>query len=70
MSESSSERESDNEFERESHLRPPGFLAEFSDFLIHNKKWWLVPIMIVLLVLSLFVALTGSAIGPFIYVFI
>jgi hypothetical protein len=68
VSQTTSQRDSDNEFERESQLRSPGFLIEFFDFLIHNKKWWLVPIMIVLLVLSLFIALTGTAIGPFIYV--
>ena len=41
---------------------------EFYDFLVHNKKWWLTPIIVVLLVLSLLIALTNTAIGPFIYV--
>ena len=55
-------------FERESQSPPPGFLAEFYDFLVHNKKWWLTPIVVVLLLLSLLIALTNTAIGPFIYV--
>ena len=59
----------DTAFERESQSRPPSLLAEFVDFLIHNKKWWLTPIIVVLLVLSLFIVLTNTAIGPFIYVF-
>ena len=45
-----------------------GLLAEFWDFIIHNKKWWLTPIFLILLLFSLFIALTGTAIGPFIYV--
>jgi|TARA_B110000495_G_scaffold84083_1_gene72295 hypothetical protein len=51
-----------------SKSKPPGFLIEFGDFLIHNKKWWLTPIFLILLLFSLFIALTGTAIGPFIYV--
>jgi hypothetical protein len=55
-------------FERESQSRPPGFFVEFFDFLVHNKKWWLTPIILVLLLLSLLIAMTNTAIGPFIYV--
>jgi hypothetical protein len=49
-------------------MKPPGVFFEFIDFLRHNKKWWLTPIVLVLLTLSIFVALTNTAIGPFIYV--
>lgn len=45
-----------------------GLLHEFIEFLSTNKKWWLSPIVIVLLVLSFFVLLTNTAVGPFIYV--
>ena len=44
-----------------------GFLAEFVEFLLHNKKWWLTPIILVLLLLGLFIVLGGGAAGPFIY---
>ncbi len=44
-----------------------GFFAEFLDFLLNNKKWWLTPIVLVLLLLGLFIVLGGSAAGPFIY---
>jgi hypothetical protein len=38
------------------------------DFLKVRKKWWLAPIVVMLLVLSLVVVLTqGSAVAPFIY---
>ena len=45
----------------------PGLLAEFWDFLIHNKKWWLTPIVLVLLLMGLLVMLSGTAAAPFIY---
>ena len=60
--------ETQAEFERVSQSRPPGFFAEFFDFLVHNKKWWLTPIILVLMALSLLIVLTNTAIGPFIYV--
>ena len=42
-------------------------VAEFVDFLRHNKKWWLGPIVVVVLGLGLLVLLGGSAAAPFIY---
>ncbi len=45
-----------------------GIIAEFWDFLIHNKKWWLTPIIVVLLLVGLLVFVTSSsAVAPFIY---
>lgn len=40
---------------------------EFYDFLKENKKWWLAPIMISVLLLGALVLLGGSAAAPFIY---
>ncbi|MFH1727685.1 MAG: DUF5989 family protein [Pseudomonadota bacterium] len=43
-------------------------LSEFWQFLITRKKWWLAPIVIMLVLLSLLIVLSeGSAIAPFIY---
>jgi len=42
-------------------------LREFLDFLRHNKKWWLLPIILILLLLGLVVMLSGTAIAPFLY---
>lgn len=44
-----------------------GLLAEFWDFLKLNKKWWLLPILIVMLALGALVLLSGSGAAPFIY---
>lgn len=41
---------------------------EFWSFLRVRKKWWLAPIVILLLTLGLILVLTeGSALAPFIY---
>ena len=43
-------------------------LAEFWEFLRYNKKYWLLPIVLVLvLVGALLVLAQGSAVAPFIY---
>jgi len=44
------------------------FLKEFLNFLIVRKKYWLFPIIFVLLTFSILIVLTqGTAIAPFIY---
>ncbi len=43
-------------------------LREFWSFLRVRKKFWLAPIVIVLVMLSLLIVLTqGSALAPFVY---
>jgi hypothetical protein len=43
-------------------------LAEFYHFMKERKKWWLGPIVIMLLLLGLLMVLTqGSAVAPFVY---
>jgi hypothetical protein len=45
----------------------PHFAREFLAFLRHNKKWWLLPIVLILLALSALLLLSGSALAPFVY---
>jgi hypothetical protein len=46
----------------------PSFAREIWDFLRVRKKWWLGPIVLVLVLFGALVVLTqGSAIAPFIY---
>jgi hypothetical protein len=40
---------------------------DFGYFLLHNKKWWLLPIIVILVLLGLLTALSSTAIAPFIY---
>ena len=42
--------------------------VEFFEFIKVRKKWWLAPIIFILLLLSAIIVLTeGSALAPFIY---
>jgi len=44
------------------------FFKEFWDFLKVRKKYWLFPILIVLVLFGVLIALTqGTAVAPFIY---
>jgi hypothetical protein len=42
-------------------------LSEFWGFLKTNKKWWLTPIVLMLLGLGGLLVLSGTAAAPFIY---
>ena len=45
----------------------PALALEFWYFLKYNKKWWLLPILVTLLLLCLLVLVGGSGLAPFIY---
>lgn len=58
----------ETEFERAAAEAPGGGLVrEFWDFLRHNKKWWLLPLVLIMLLQGLLLMLAGSAVAPFIY---
>ena len=44
-----------------------GFIHEFYSMLMHNKKWWITPIVLVLILFGLLIILGGSSYAPFIY---
>jgi drug/metabolite transporter superfamily protein YnfA len=45
-----------------------GIVFDFFNFLSQNKKWWLIPMAVVLLLLGAIVfAVQSSAVAPFIY---
>ncbi len=54
-------------FRQAAEETPRGIVREFADFLLHNKKWWLAPIVLILLGFGLLIVLGGSAAAPFIY---
>jgi len=62
-----SQKDKSKEFSELAGQKRNSIIAEFWEFLKYNKKWWLIPILIVLLILCLFVLLGGTAIAPFIY---
>jgi len=62
-----SQKDKSKEFSELAQQKRSSIITEFWEFLKYNKKWWLIPILIVLLILCLLVLLGGTAIAPFIY---
>jgi len=61
------DREQVDEFQQEAEQAQIGIVAEFIDFLLHNKKWWLTPIIVVLAAMGALIILGGTGAAPFIY---
>jgi hypothetical protein len=60
-------RVSKNSTEKEFMMKL-AILKEMFEFLMKNKKYWLIPIIIVLLLIGILIVLSeGTAIAPFIY---
>ncbi len=56
------------EFERAASAQSKGgFLVELWAFLKSNKKWWLLPIIVVFVILATLVLLSSTGLAPFIY---
>jgi len=64
---SKSSKQSQNQFQEQAGQKRGNIIGEFLGFLRHNKKWWLLPIVLILLLMGLLVLLSGSAIAPFLY---
>ena len=57
-----------NEFENAARDNSRKSLAaEFWHFLRHSKKWWLLPIIVVIFLFGVLVFLSSTAAAPFIY---
>jgi hypothetical protein len=54
-------------FEQAQQEQQAGIIKEFFLFLKHNKKFWMIPILITLLALAVLILLGGTAVAPFIY---
>ncbi|MEX0641315.1 MAG: DUF5989 family protein [Pirellulales bacterium] len=50
-----------------SQERAPSFLGEVVGFVKVVRKWWLLPILFVLLLLGVLIWAGGTAVAPFIY---
>lgn len=54
-------------FEAAGDGRRPSVVEEFLHYLRESKKWWMLPILIMMLCLGVLVLLTSSPIAPFVY---
>ncbi len=62
-----SRSDSSARFSERSEMSRPSLASEFFAFLKHNKKWWLLPILAVLIFLGILIYAGGGAAAPFIY---
>ena len=69
MTEGRGPKETDRaaELEREVQRPEAGLLREYWQFLREEKKWWLAPILVLLMVSGGLIMVGGTAVGPFIY---
>jgi len=63
----SDDKASKPSFQEAAQGQEQGLIAEFVQFLKENKKWWLAPILLVLMLMGALILLSGSAAAPFIY---
>lgn len=72
MSENKLTPTSDARPEADDPDQPPSLFMEFLWFLKENKKWWLLPLIIMFLALALLLLVTLKAgpLSPFIYPFL
>ncbi len=59
--------EQSEDFAQQAQMRQTGLLEEYLAFLREERKWWLVPILLPLLLAAGFVIVAGTAAAPFIY---
>jgi hypothetical protein len=55
------------EFEKATEEENGGFLQDLAGFLKESKKWWLIPLVLVMLLLALLIFLSSTGVAPFIY---
>ncbi|MGD9726032.1 MAG: DUF5989 family protein [Nitrospiraceae bacterium] len=48
-------------------MNQPSPLREYWEWLRDNRKWWLIPIILTLLLVGFLVVLSTTAVAPFIY---
>jgi hypothetical protein len=60
-------RDTSKTFQQQASEKRVGFFTEYVHFLRSNKKWWLVPLLVVLLGLGVLVVLGSTGAAPFLY---
>jgi hypothetical protein len=55
------------DFARRAAAKPPGLMRNVWGLLRRHRKWWLAPIVIVLLAVGALLILSATPLGPFLY---
>ena len=56
-----------SQFEESADEHSVGIVREFLDFVRHSKKWWMIPILLVLLGMGVFLVASGTVAAPWLY---
>ena len=61
------EKKQRTEFEKSGEQKDIGLFGELVAMLKQNKKYWLIPLLIILLLFGALIALGSSAAAPYVY---
>ena len=53
--------------QRAGNEKPLSLIEEFLVFIRENKKWWLIPILLIFGLIGILVTLSATGVAPFIY---
>ncbi len=56
-----------SDFLAQSRQERQSFLSEYFSFLKRTRKWWMLPVLVVVLLFGLLVVLSATGAAPFIY---
>jgi hypothetical protein len=59
--------ETPKSFRQAAEQKPVGLWREIADMLKHNKKYWMIPIILILALFGLLIILGATSAAPFIY---
>ena len=62
-----SQRSQSEEFTRLGAAKRPSFVSEYFFWLKTNRKWWMLPLILTLLLFGVLMILTSTGAAPFIY---
>jgi hypothetical protein len=57
----------ETDFERAGEMRRPSFVSEYMYLLKTTRKWWMFPLIFLLLTFGSFMILSSTGAAPFIY---
>ena len=64
---SQSSKTTPDKFTEQAQAAQRGLIREIFEFLRHTKKWWLAPVIVILMLVGVLFALGSTAIAPLIY---
>lgn len=67
MNETKQTTAAENEFARQGSAKRTSFVSEYLYLLKTNKKWWMLPLIVVFLVFGALLIVTATGAAPFIY---